>query len=51
VRIRNGLHFLTGRGEDRLRFDHQKVLAQQMGYEDTQSHLAVEQLMRSISEQ
>jgi len=45
-RIRNGLHFLTGRGEDRLLFDHQKVLAQQMGYEDTQSHLAVEQLMK-----
>jgi [protein-PII] uridylyltransferase len=45
-RIRFGLHFLTGRREDRLLFDHQIKLAKLLGYEDASYTLAVEQLMQ-----
>jgi len=45
-RLRNGLHYLAGRREDRLFFDHQRVLAQQFGYRDRTGHLAVERLMK-----
>ena len=45
-RIRFGLHFLTGRREDRLLFDHQIKLAHLLGYEDATYTLAVEQLMQ-----
>ena len=45
-RIRFGLHILTGRREDRLLFDHQKNLAEMLGYEDATYTLAVEQLMQ-----
>ena len=44
LRIR--LHFLTGRGEDRLLFDYQTALAEQLGFQATPTHLASEQLMR-----
>ncbi|MDJ0794857.1 MAG: [protein-PII] uridylyltransferase [Woeseiaceae bacterium] len=45
-RIRFALHILTGRREDRLLFDHQKRLAEFLGYEDATYMLAVEQLMQ-----
>jgi [protein-PII] uridylyltransferase len=45
-RLRNGLHLLTGRREDRLLFEHQRELAKSFGYEDKPGHLAVEQLMK-----
>jgi [protein-PII] uridylyltransferase len=45
-RIRFALHILTGRREDRLLFDHQKKLAEMLGYEDAVYTLAVEQLMQ-----
>ncbi|MDJ0711682.1 MAG: [protein-PII] uridylyltransferase [Woeseiaceae bacterium] len=45
-RIRFALHVLTGRREDRLLFDHQKKLAEMLGYEDATYTLAVEQLMQ-----
>ena len=45
-RIRNGLHFLTDRREDRLLFDYQRTLAEQFGYHDDDNHLAVEQFMQ-----
>ena len=45
-RVRFGLHVLTGRGEDRLLFDHQARLAEMLGYEDATYTLAVEQLMQ-----
>ena len=45
-RIRFALHILTGRREDRLLFDHQKKLAETLGYEDAVYMLAVEQLMQ-----
>ncbi len=44
--LRNGLHYLSGRREDRLLFDHQRALAQQLGYVDRPGTLAVEQFMK-----
>ncbi|MCK5360593.1 MAG: [protein-PII] uridylyltransferase, partial [Gammaproteobacteria bacterium] len=45
-RLRNGLHFLTGRREDRLLFEHQRELAAEFGFTDSPDSLAVEQLMK-----
>ncbi|MGH8222395.1 MAG: [protein-PII] uridylyltransferase, partial [Woeseiaceae bacterium] len=45
-RVRFALHALSGRREDRLLFDHQRRLAQMLGYEDASYTLAVEQLMQ-----
>ena len=45
-RLRNGLHLLSGRCEDRLLFDYQRTLAQQLGYRQKNNHLAVEQMMK-----
>ena len=44
-RMRNALHFSTGRREDRLLFQHQREIATAFGYRDTRS-LAVEKLMK-----
>ncbi len=44
--IRFGLHSLTGRGEERLLFDHQRALATRLGYQNSQHELAVEGLMK-----
>ncbi|MGI9279066.1 MAG: [protein-PII] uridylyltransferase [Endozoicomonas sp.] len=46
-KVRWALHTLTGRGEDRLLFDHQRSLAEQFGYQDHPGSLAVEQFMQS----
>jgi [protein-PII] uridylyltransferase len=45
-RIRIGLHFLTGRCEDRLLFDHQRNIARQFGYQDDERRLGVEKFMK-----
>lgn len=45
-RVRYALHMIAGREEDRLLFDHQRVLAQMWGYEDGDK-LAVEQFMQT----
>ncbi len=45
-RMRFGLHVLTGRREDRILFDHQKSLAEMLGYEDARFTLGVEQMMQ-----
>ena len=45
-KIRIGLHFLNGRREDRLMFDHQRTLAKQFGYQDDERRLAVEKFMK-----
>ena len=45
-RIRYALHLLTGRHEDRLSFEYQRVLANQFVYTDANSNLAVEQFMQ-----
>ncbi|MEM6809455.1 MAG: [protein-PII] uridylyltransferase [Pseudomonadota bacterium] len=44
--VRYGLHTLVGRREDRLLFDHQKSLAELLGYEDARFTLGVEQMMQ-----
>jgi len=45
-RIRFALHVLTGRGEDRLLFDHQIKIARLFSYKDASYMLAVEQMMQ-----
>ena len=45
-KIRFALHSLTGRREDRLLFDHQRVLAEQFGFHDSEHRLAVEHFMK-----
>ncbi len=44
--IRCGLHYLAGRREERLLFDHQRTLAKLFGYRDRAGALAVEQFMK-----
>tara|TARA_B100001123_G_scaffold7622_1_gene9428 strand:- start:395 stop:3040 length:2646 start_codon:yes stop_codon:yes gene_type:complete len=44
-RLRNALHFLSDRSEDRLLFDYQREIASQFGYTDS-ANLAVEKLMK-----
>ena len=45
-RVRYGLHLINNRREDRLLFDHQRILAKQFGYSDTPKSLAVELFMK-----
>ncbi len=45
-RLRIQLHFLAGRREDRLLFDYQTALAEQLGYRTTPKLRASEQLMQ-----
>ncbi len=40
------LHFLAGRRDDRLKFDAQTMLADQMGFQDTPQRQGVEGFMR-----
>lgn len=44
-RVRYGLHVVAGRAEERLLFEHQRVLAKSFGYEDSEESLAVEDFM------
>jgi [protein-PII] uridylyltransferase len=44
-KVRWGLHQVAGRGEDRLLFDHQRELAQLLGYEEGGGQLAIERFM------
>ncbi len=46
-RVRFALHALTGKREDRLSFEHQKKVAEWLGYEDDENKLAVEYLMQN----
>ena len=45
-RLRIQLHLHVGRREDRLLFDHQTALAEQLGFTATSTRLASEQLMQ-----
>jgi [protein-PII] uridylyltransferase len=45
-RVRNSLHYLAGRKEDRLTFDRQEQVAAALGYRDSPEGLAVEAFMR-----
>ncbi len=44
--VRFALHVLAGRHEDRLLFDHQRLLAERLGYVDDERRLGVEKFMR-----
>lgn len=43
--VRFGLHLVAGRKDDRLQFEHQRTLAQQLGYVDTETQRGVERFM------
>lgn len=45
-RVRFALHFRANRKEEKLMIDHQRELAKQFGYEDTDSRMAVEHFMK-----
>ena len=45
-KLRYGLHYLSGRAEDRLLFNMQRELAKLFGYVDDKSSLGVEKLMK-----
>ena len=46
MKLRNGLHLIARRCEDRLLLDFQRTLAEQLGYTQSQTSLAVEQMMQ-----
>lgn len=43
--VRNLLHMLSGRKNDRLFFEYQEEIAKRIGFRDLRGHLAVEQFM------
>ncbi|PHS70949.1 MAG: [protein-PII] uridylyltransferase [Methylophaga sp.] len=45
-RVRFALHIQANRKEEKLMIDHQRDLAKQFGYQDTEHRLAVEQFMK-----
>ncbi|MGB6971455.1 MAG: [protein-PII] uridylyltransferase [Desulfobulbales bacterium] len=48
VRIRNRLHYVSGRKNDQLFFEHQKELAQAFGFTNKEELLGVEHFMREV---
>jgi [protein-PII] uridylyltransferase len=48
VRIRNRLHYVSGRKNDQLFFEHQKEMAQAFGFANEKDLLAVEHFMRDV---
>jgi [protein-PII] uridylyltransferase len=48
VRIRNRLHYLSGRKNDQLFFEHQEEMAQAFGFKNEKDMLAVEHFMREV---
>ena len=44
--IRCHLHFMTGRAEDRLLFEHQRAMADRLGYNDHPGLVGVERFMK-----
>lgn len=44
--VRNQLHFISNRREDRLLFDYQHPIAKTLGYKDNDTSLAIEQFMK-----
>ncbi len=44
--VRCHLHFLTGRAEERISFDHQKAMAERLGYRESDGMQAVERFMK-----
>lgn len=48
IRVRNRLHYLCGRKNDQLFFEHQVEMARAFSYKDADEILAVEHFMRDI---
>jgi [protein-PII] uridylyltransferase len=48
VRIRNRLHYLSGRKNDQLFFEHQEEMAEAFGFKNEKDMLAVERFMREV---
>ncbi|MCK4837717.1 MAG: [protein-PII] uridylyltransferase, partial [Desulfobulbaceae bacterium] len=48
VMIRNRLHYLSGRKNDQLFFEHQEGIAKALGYKDTRGVLGVEIFMQEV---
>lgn len=48
VRIRNRLHYISGRKNDQLYFDQQEEVAEAFGYKDSETGLRVERFMRDV---
>ena len=48
VRIRNRLHYVSGRKNDQLFFEHQEEMAKAFGYANARDMLAVEHFMREV---
>ena len=48
VKIRNRLHYLSGRKNDQLYFEHQEKLSKLLGYQDGPEMLGVEGFMRDV---
>jgi [protein-PII] uridylyltransferase len=48
VRIRNRLHYISGRKNDQLYFDQQEEMAEAFGYKDSDAGLSVERFMRDV---
>ncbi|ALG69091.1 [protein-PII] uridylyltransferase [Beggiatoa leptomitoformis] len=46
-KIRQLLHIMAKRREDRILFDHQRSLSATLGYHDTNAHLGVEDFMKN----
>ncbi len=46
-RVRNSLHFLSGKHQDRLTFEFQEACAPELGFQDTPTRKGVEQLMQT----
>ncbi len=46
TRVRNRLHYISGRKNDQLYFEHQEEMARAFNYKDQKGLLAVEQFMR-----
>ena len=48
VRIRNRLHYVSGRKNDQLFFEHQEEMAKAFGFKNEKDMLAVEHFMREV---
>ena len=48
VKIRNRLHYISGRKNDQLYFEHQEEMAVAFGYKESRETLAVESFMRKV---
>jgi len=48
IRIRNRLHYVSGRKNDQLYFEHQEEMAQAFGFTNKNEMLAVEHFMREV---